>query len=102
MKRLILTLMLLAGMCSPVIYAGKWDTIGRAVYMAGNHPEETLSIGAFLIALFLMCIPSAIVGGVVSIILKSVFELDKEETQKAFLIVGGILLAIFLLMYFLV
>ena len=48
-----------------------------------------------------MCIPVAIIADIVSIILKSVFDLDGEDAQKNFFIVGGILLAISLLIYFL-
>lgn len=87
--------------CLPVAYAGKWDTAARAVYLVSKEPEKAFSAVGFLIDLFLMCIPAAIVGGIVSIILKSVFNLDKEDTQKAFFITGGILLAILLLVYFL-
>ncbi len=49
-----------------------------------------------------MFIPAAIIGGIVTLILKSVFDLDKENTQKAFVLIAGVLLVIFLLVYFLI
>lgn len=100
MKRFFMILAVL-GIASPAMWAGKWDGVRMLAYQAGKHPEETMSVVGFLIDLFLMCIPVAIVAGVVSIILKSVMELSKEDTQSAFFGIGGVLLAISLLVYFL-
>lgn len=86
----------------PVTYAGKWDSVAKGIYLIGKEPDKALSFVGFLIDLFLMCIPVVIVAGIVSIILKSVFDLDKEDTQNAFLLIGGALLVILLLVYFLI
>ena len=88
--------------CLPTIFAGKWDTVAKGTYEIAKHPDEALSVIGFLIDLFLMIIPAAIIAGIVTLILKSVFELSKEDTPKVFLFIGGILLAIFLLVYFLI
>lgn len=101
MKRLLIAFFLLAS-TTPTIVAGKWDSAARGVYMVTKEPEKALSFVGFLIDLFLMCIPIAIVAGIVSIILKSVFSLDKDDTIKSFFVVGGILLVICLIIYFIV
>lgn len=101
MKRIIFSLLLLE-IIAPNILAGKWDTAARGLYLMSKEPEKAFSFIGFLIDLFLMCIPIAIVAGIVSIILKSVFNMDKEDTQKYFFVIGGILLAICLLIYFIV
>lgn len=101
MKRSISAL-LLVGTAAPTMYASKWDTATRALYLATKEPEKALSFIGFLIDLFLMCIPVAIIAGIVSLILRSVFDLDKDDTAKSFCVIGGILLAICLLIYFLV
>jgi len=85
----------------PALYAGKWDFV-RNVFLIMRNPDKAFDLVGFLIDLFLMCIPIAIVAGIASIILKSVFDMDKEDTQNTFFIIGGILLAICLLVYFLV
>ena len=100
-KRLFL-LFSLIGTVVPTLFAGKWDAAYRAVAVVAQHPEEAISVVDFLISLFLMCIPISIIAGIVSLILKAVFDLDKDDTQTAFLVVGGILLAISLLIYFVV
>ncbi|MDD6831595.1 MAG: hypothetical protein PUE80_00340 [bacterium] len=100
-KRLFL-LFSLIGTVVPTLFAGKWDGAYRAVAVVAQHPEEAISVVDFLISLFLMCIPISIIAGIVSLILKAVFDLDKDDTQTAFLVVGGILLAISLLIYFVV
>ncbi len=101
MRRLT-TIFILISSSLPVLYAGKWDSAARLVGSAIREPERALDLVGFLIDLFLMCIPVAIVAGIASIILKSVFDMDKEDTQKSFFIIGGILLAICLLVYFFV
>ncbi len=101
MKRLTLFLILISSSL-PVLYAGKWDSAARGVYLISKNPDKALDFVGFLIDLFLICIPVAIVAGIVSIILKSVFDMDKEDTQKAFFVIGGILLAICMLVYFFV
>lgn len=101
LKRLFSALSLIT-IAVPTIHAGKWDGAARSVYAMAKNPEKTISVISFLIDLFLMCIPIAIVAGVVSLILKSVFDLDTENTAKAFGVIGGILLAICLLIYFLI
>lgn len=101
MKRSISAL-LLVGTTASAMYAGKWDSAARTIYVAAKEPEKALSFIGFLIDLFLMCIPVAIIAGIVSLILKSVFDLDKDDTAKSFCVIGGILLAICLLIYFLV
>lgn len=93
--------MMIISSCCPVTFAGKWDTAAKGIYLIGKNPDKALSVVGFLIDLFLMCIPVAILSGIVSMILKSVFDLDKEDTQKTFFLIGGILLGILLLLYFL-
>lgn len=100
MKRLIATFSLL-GVCAHVAFAGKWDFIAKAGYVASKHPDAAFSVMGFLIDLFLMCIPIAIVSGIVTLIIKAVFETDKDDTMQIFCVIGGILLAIWLLLYFL-
>ena len=59
-------LLVLAGLASPLAIAGKWDSAARAVYLTAKEPEKALSFVDFLIDLFLMCIPIAIVAGIVA------------------------------------
>lgn len=99
MKRLIFTAILTL-LCIPETFAGKWDFL-RYLYLASKDPDKTLSFVGFLIDLFFMCIPVTIIAGIASIIFKLVFDLDNEDTQKLFFAIGGILLAIVLLIYFL-
>ena len=101
MKRLFFITTLIASCIPAISYAGKWDKAARGIYIIGKNPDKALSFIGILIDLFLLCIPVAIIAGIVSIILKSVFDLDKADTQKAFFLIGGILLAIILLVYFL-
>lgn len=101
MRRLTFLLILLSSSL-PLLYAGKWDSVARGAYLITKEPEKALDLVGFLIDLFLMCIPVAVIAGIVSIILKSVFDLDKEDTSNYFFIIGGILLVICLLVYFLV
>ncbi len=101
MKRLIFIATLIASCIPTTTYAGKWDKAARGIYIIGKNPDKALSFIGFLIDLFLLCIPVAIIAGIVSIILKSVFGLDKADTQKVFFLIGGILLSIILLVYFL-
>ncbi len=98
----LLSISILITSCAPAIFAGKWDTAARGVYEISKHPDEALTVVGFLIDLFLMFIPAAIIGGIVTLILKSVFDLDKENTQKTFVLIAGVLLVIFLLVYFLI
>lgn len=100
-KRLFIPFLLLVAAC-PSLYAGKFDSVVRGAYLVTKEPEKAFSFLGFLMSLFLMCISVAVVAGIVSIILKSVFDLDKEDTQKAFCAIGGILLAICLIIYFVV
>lgn len=101
MKRIILLSTFITS-ANLTLFAGKWDTATKAIYIATKEPEKTFEFFGFIIDLFLMCIPIAIVAGVVSIILKSVFDLDKEDVQKSFFLIAGILLVISLLIYFLI
>ena len=101
MKRFILTLLLIGG-CSCEAFAGKWDSISRGaygLYLAMKNPEQAFSILGFLIDLLLACIPIAIVAGIVSLIVKAVFDLDQDDTIKCFLVVGGFLLVVWFLLY---
>lgn len=98
MKRFLLSLVL-SGLAIPSLFANGWNTAARGLYVATREPEKTASVVEFLMALFLMAIPVAIVAGIVTMILRSVFSLDKDETARTFLVIGGILLAICLICY---
>lgn len=99
MKRLLLPVFLI-GFSNSVVYAGKWDTVARGVNVALHHPDEVFSLVGFLIDLVLMCIPVAIVAGIVSLIIKDVFNLKREDTIGTFCVIGGVLLVISLIIYF--
>lgn len=99
MKRLLLPVFLI-GFSNSVVYAGKWDTVVRGVNVAIDHPDEVFSLVGFLIDLVLMCIPVAIVAGIVSLIIKAVFNLNREDTIGTFCVIGGVLLVISLIIYF--
>lgn len=100
MKKIILFVTFICSCFLPV-YANKI----KLAILAKNiieHPEQTFNFIGFLIDLFFACIPIAIIAGIVSIILKSVFDFDRETVIESFLIIAGILLAIYLLIYFFV
>ena len=99
MKRLLLPVFLI-GFSNSVVYAGKWDTVTRGVYVGLQNQDEVFSLVGFLIDLFLMCIPVAIVAGIVSLIIKSVFNLETDDTIGTFCVIGGVLLVISLIVYF--
>lgn len=99
MKRFFLSL-ILSALAIPSVFAGGWSTAARGLYVASKEPEKAATFVGFLMALFLMCIPVAIVAGLVTMILRSVFDLNKDDTAQTFLTIGGILLAICLICYF--
>ena len=100
MKKNFLMSVLLLGSCHPA-FADKWTTAARAgrILLDEDNREYTFSFLGFIIDLFIVCIPVAIISGIVAIILRSVFHLNEEDTMKCFLIIGGGLLAIWLFLY---
>lgn len=99
MKRLLLSLLSFS-LCS-FLYAGKYDTLQRVGYVVTKHnPDLVSAIWGILLDIFLMCIPIAIISGILSLILKHVFEFDKDQTTGVFTLVSIILLIICLILYF--
>lgn len=83
----------------PASFAGGLSTVLRSMCAVGSNPEGAVTLVGFVIALFLMAIPAALVAGVVCLLLKAVLDWDTDQTKEAFYIIGGILLAILLLFY---
>lgn len=102
MKRFLLTLIITLHCCS-LTFAGKFDVLKGAGYTVYKHPDEAFGLLEtlinFAIDLIVACIPILIIAGIISMILKSVFNLDKDDTIKTFLISGMILLGIWFLLY---
>ena len=65
-----------------------------------DNPDLAYTILGFVVDLFIMLIPIIIISGIVSIILKNIFEMDSDETQKVFGWIGIVLLVISLVLYF--
>lgn len=99
MKRLLL-LLICFSLCG-FMYAGKYDILQRIGCMvAKNYPDLAWIICGFILDVVLMCIPVAIISGILSLILKHVFEFDKDQTSGVFTLVSIILLIICFILYF--
>lgn len=88
------------GLCVP-LYAGKFETLQKGFYViTKDNPDLAYTILGLVVDLFIMLITIVIISGIVSIILKNIFEMDSDETQKVFGWIGIVLLVISLVLYF--
>ena len=102
MKRIISVILSCFGCVLPVL-AGGVSNVGkasRAIYILTRDPDATLTVFGFLVDMLLACIPIALISGITTLILKKVFDLDEERVPICFLIIGGFLLLVWLLLYF--
>ena len=88
------------GLCAP-LYASKFETLQRGLYViTKNNPDLGYTILGYTVDLFVICIVISIISGIVSIIIKNVFELNRDETVGVFTGIGLFMLITCLILYF--
>lgn len=82
-----------------MILCSKWGALNRGLH-AANEIAKDSDKQDFIIFLIFAIIGCAVISLFATLIVKAVFELDKEDSAKAFGIIGGALLIISILGYF--
>lgn len=67
---------------------------------AQENPEKAASVIEFIVALVIYALIAAVIGAIAAAVGKFVFETDKEDTQKVFAGVAGVVLVICIICYF--
>lgn len=81
-----------------------WGTTARGGYLllkeTQENPEKAASFIEFIVALVIYALIAAVIGAIAAAVGKFVFETDKEDTQKVFIGVAGIVVAVCVICYF--
>lgn len=103
MKKVLSVILFYLGCVSSALAGGISGAgkAARAIYIFIRDPDTSLTVIGFLIDMLLACIPIAIISGITTLVLKKVFNLEEDNVPICFLVIGGFLLVVWALLYFL-